>query len=98
VELLGAQHASIARTVAYADNALTLSADPNRGGLSHRLVGYLRSCGARRLIYVSCNVATQARDMQLLCAAAPRELQDERASGRCGTCHSSAIAHLQRES
>ena len=41
--------------------------DPARAGLSPPLVSYLRGCGAKRLVYVSCNPATQARDLQALC-------------------------------
>jgi 23S rRNA (uracil1939-C5)-methyltransferase len=41
--------------------------DPARAGLSAPLVTYLRGCGAKRLVYVSCNPATQARDLQALC-------------------------------
>lgn len=42
--------------------------DPARPGLSPAVVAYLRTCGARRLVYVSCNASTQARDIALLCA------------------------------
>lgn len=42
--------------------------DPARAGLAPPLVAFLRSCGAQRLVYVSCNAATQARDLRLLCA------------------------------
>lgn len=65
------------------DDVVHLSVDPNREGLSTRLVGYLRSCGVRRLVYVSCDPATLARDLQLLCAASPPDLQ-QRASNRWG--------------
>ena len=41
--------------------------DPARAGLSSPLVSWLRGCGAKRLVYVSCNPATQARDLQALC-------------------------------
>ena len=43
--------------------------DPARPGLSPAVVAYLRACGCRRLVYVSCNASTQARDIRLLCAA-----------------------------
>ena len=43
--------------------------DPARAGLSPPLVSWLRGCGAKRLVYVSCNPATQARDLQALCGA-----------------------------
>ena len=42
--------------------------DPARPGLSPSVISYLRACGARRLVYVSCNASTQARDIKQLCA------------------------------
>lgn len=42
--------------------------DPARPGLSPAVIAYLRSCGARRVVYVSCNASTQARDIKMLCA------------------------------
>lgn len=44
--------------------------DPARPGLSALVIDYLRGCGARRLVYVSCNAATQARDVRALCSDA----------------------------
>ena len=41
--------------------------DPARPGLAPAVIAYLRACGARRIIYVSCNASTQARDIKLLC-------------------------------
>ena len=41
--------------------------DPARAGLGPAVRKYLLDCGARRVVYVSCNAATQARDLQLLC-------------------------------
>ncbi|GFR50193.1 hypothetical protein Agub_g12361 [Astrephomene gubernaculifera] len=41
--------------------------DPARAGLSASALAYLILCGARRVVYVSCNVATQARDLAVLC-------------------------------
>ena len=43
--------------------------DPARAGLSRGVVQYLLQCGAQRVVYVSCNAATQARDLQLLCGS-----------------------------
>jgi tRNA/tmRNA/rRNA uracil-C5-methylase (TrmA/RlmC/RlmD family) len=43
-------------------------ADPARSGLAPAVVEYLRGCEARRVVYVSCNPATQARDIAALCA------------------------------
>lgn len=31
------------------------------------MITYLQTCGARRIVYVSCNASTQARDVALLC-------------------------------
>jgi tRNA/tmRNA/rRNA uracil-C5-methylase (TrmA/RlmC/RlmD family) len=42
--------------------------DPARAGLGMPVVRYLLSCtSAHRVVYVSCNAATQARDLQRLC-------------------------------
>jgi 23S rRNA (uracil1939-C5)-methyltransferase len=41
--------------------------DPPRAGMTEKLIRQILSMGARRLVYVSCNPATQARDLNLLC-------------------------------
>lgn len=41
-------------------------ADPPRAGMHASVVEAIRHSGARRFVYVSCNPATQARDIQLL--------------------------------
>ncbi|WP_246073468.1 23S rRNA (uracil(1939)-C(5))-methyltransferase RlmD [Dinghuibacter silviterrae] len=43
-----------------------LITDPPRAGMHEQLVRKLLEIGAPRVVYVSCNVATQARDLQLL--------------------------------
>ncbi|MFM9142863.1 MAG: class I SAM-dependent RNA methyltransferase [Bacteroidota bacterium] len=40
--------------------------DPPRAGMHPDVVEALKGCGAHRLVYVSCNAATQARDLQAL--------------------------------
>lgn len=40
--------------------------DPPRAGMHADVVEVIRQSGARRLVYVSCNPATQARDIELL--------------------------------
>lgn len=40
--------------------------DPPRAGMHPDVVEVLRRCGARTIVYVSCNPATQARDIQML--------------------------------
>jgi 23S rRNA (uracil1939-C5)-methyltransferase len=43
-----------------------LITDPPRAGMHPKVVQYLLNLGAPRIVYVSCNPATQARDLQLL--------------------------------
>ncbi|MFN8415152.1 MAG: 23S rRNA (uracil(1939)-C(5))-methyltransferase RlmD [Cytophagaceae bacterium] len=40
--------------------------DPPRAGMHEDVVNMLLNIGAQKIVYVSCNVATQARDLQLL--------------------------------
>jgi len=41
--------------------------DPARAGMAPALLTFLRGCAAARLVYVSCDPATQARDLHALC-------------------------------
>ncbi|KAG0566309.1 hypothetical protein KC19_7G054100 [Ceratodon purpureus] len=41
--------------------------DPNRPGMHIKLIKYLLKLRARRIVYISCNPATCARDLDLLC-------------------------------
>ena len=65
--------------------------DPARPGMSPAVIDYLRACGCRRLVYVSCNASTQARDIKMLCAAAEGEDtrggSAQRAGNRFGSQH-----------
>ena len=40
--------------------------DPPRAGMHTRVVEQILNLGAKRIVYVSCNPATQARDLQIL--------------------------------
>ncbi|KAK9807325.1 hypothetical protein WJX73_001871 [Symbiochloris irregularis] len=42
-------------------------ADPARAGMGTHLLQFLQDCKARKIVYVSCNPQTQARDVQELC-------------------------------
>lgn len=44
-----------------------LCADPPRAGLGGAVIDYLRDCSAHTFVYVSCDPATQARDLHKLC-------------------------------
>lgn len=41
--------------------------DPNRPGMHMKLIRYLLKLKAPRIVYVSCNPATCARDLDYLC-------------------------------
>ena len=55
-------------------------ADPARAGMDASLVATLRSIGAPRVVYVSCNPATQARDFRRLAGGGDDDEDDERAA------------------
>ncbi|MGN0754612.1 MAG: 23S rRNA (uracil(1939)-C(5))-methyltransferase RlmD, partial [Aristaeellaceae bacterium] len=46
--------------------------DPPRKGVEPAVIDAIAKAGPRRVVYVSCNVATQARDAALLCACGYR--------------------------
>lgn len=77
--------------------------DPARGGLPPAVVDFLlrhNPSGLRRVVYVSCNPATQARDLQLLCGGATGR-QYQLASLQCvdmypHTAHVETVAVLDR--
>ncbi len=48
--------------------------DPPRKGLTPEVVGAIASMQPKRVVYVSCDPATMARDCKLLCATAPYTL------------------------
>lgn len=41
--------------------------DPARAGMSPAVISYILDSGAKRVVYISCNPATQARDLKQLC-------------------------------
>lgn len=59
-------HASSERALEYIDEKHTLIVDPPRAGLHHNLVDRILEVKPPKIIYLSCNPATFARDLQLL--------------------------------
>lgn len=47
-------------------NADTIILDPPRAGMHKKVIQTLLNAAAKKIVYVSCNVATQARDIELL--------------------------------
>ncbi|MGA2090364.1 MAG: 23S rRNA (uracil(1939)-C(5))-methyltransferase RlmD [Endomicrobiales bacterium] len=47
-------------------NALVV--DPPRGGLSNKVIDFIEKCNPEKIVYVSCNPATLARDLTLITA------------------------------
>jgi hypothetical protein len=68
--------------------AAPVRADPGRQGMSRRLLAWLAGCGARRLVYVSCNPAT------MVC---PTLDQTAAATLCCASTCAAAEKPLQRE-
>jgi 23S rRNA (uracil-5-)-methyltransferase RumA len=62
---LGAVAASLGTRIPPPDVVVV---DPNRAGCPPALTAFLRQAAAATVVYVSCNPATQARDVRALCA------------------------------
>lgn len=56
-------------------NADVIVVDPPRAGLHKDLVKFLRSCSARRIVYVSCSPASQLRDIRYLQEICPGQFR-----------------------
>ena len=50
----------------YAGKIRTIILDPARAGVAPKTMKKIINLGAERMVYVSCNPATQARDMELM--------------------------------
>lgn len=59
-------HAASERALEYIDEEHTLIVDPPRAGLHRDLIERINSVKPPKIIYLSCNPATLARDLQLL--------------------------------
>lgn len=47
----------------------TVIVDPPRGGMEPNVPKWLAACGAKRILYVSCDPATLTRDLRTICGA-----------------------------
>jgi 23S rRNA (uracil1939-C5)-methyltransferase len=54
--------------------ATVMVIDPPRSGMHEKIVLEIASLRPERIVYVSCNPATQARDVKLLCSKAPYQI------------------------
>ena len=70
--------------------------DPPRTGLSHEVAVRLTRCCPDRIVYVSCDVATQARDLRVLTAAGYRLAQVHAFDMFPNTPHVETVATLDR--
>lgn len=61
-----AVHAKSEETLEYITNDAAIIVDPPRAGLDVKVIDRLLEAKPRRIIYLSCNPATQARDVALL--------------------------------
>ena len=70
--------------------------DPPRSGLGERVARLLATLGAPRVVYVSCDPATLARDLVTLCAAGYRIAQLHLVDLFPQTYHLESVVHLVR--
>lgn len=71
--------------------------DPPRSGLHPKLPGKILQLQPERIIYVSCNPATLARDLQLLCQQQFRLVRVQPIDMFPHTAHCEAVALLERQ-
>ena len=97
---LHAHHTSVQhRSVAAPHQAVhgTTSADPARAGMSKRVVEFCQAAGAQRIVYVSCNPSTMARDLASLTAQGQFDIVSVQPVDMFPqTSHVECIAVLQR--
>lgn len=75
----------------------TIIADPPRKGLGKKLCGMIRKSKAERMLYVSCNPASLARDLRELTGSDGFQIVDLKGYDMyCHATHLEALAVLQR--
>ncbi len=71
--------------------------DPPRKGVEPAVIDAIATAGPRRVVYVSCNVATQARDAALLCDKGYRLDQVQPVDMFCWTSGVECVASFTKE-
>jgi 23S rRNA (uracil1939-C5)-methyltransferase len=70
--------------------------DPPRSGMHPKVVQEVSTLGAKRIVYVSCNPSTQARDLKDLCASSYRLVRSQPVDMFPHTYHIENVALVER--
>lgn len=70
--------------------------DPPRAGCDERLLDAVAEAGAKRIVYVSCDVATQARDIKYLMQKGYEFIEATPVDQFCHTNHIESVALLKK--
>ena len=84
--------------MAYSPKPYAIVIDPPRSGMHPKVVDEILNPAPERIIYVSCNPATQARDVKLLCAGNYRLIKLQPVDMFPHTYHIENVALLRRQS
>jgi 23S rRNA (uracil1939-C5)-methyltransferase len=80
----------------YRDRISTIILDPPRAGIAPKSLDKVLALGARRIVYVSCNPATQARDAEILMKSGYQLKKISLADQFPHTSHIEAIALFEK--
>jgi len=86
----------LSQTTARIEPADVILVDPPRAGLHQHVVDEIRKVGPQRLVYVSCNPATLARDLRLFCETDYQLQNIQPVDMFPHTTHIETVAHLVR--
>ena len=71
--------------------------DPPRSGSDERFLRSLIKCGPRRVVYISCNIETQKRDMEILIKGGYKVKKIQPVDMFPYTNHVESVALLEKE-
>ena len=71
--------------------------DPPRKGCEEKVLAAIAEAGPRRIVYVSCDVATQARDAKFLCAHGYEAVQCQSVDMFCQTGHVENVLAFEKK-